>query len=187
MNIYNNVIKKKTIPLVLSLALSSGILVAGCSSQAATTATEIPVGENQRLVQGQILVIAGNEITLAVLDVTQLASSANTEAQESKSGSTDDPAIKAEESGDTMRPNRPAGGDRGRDSGATPVETLQLSIPVGTDIVTVQGKTTTFSRLAASDTVQVLLEQSDDGEVVVGVWMVEIMGTEQTSDATAND
>jgi len=192
MKIYNNVIKEKTLPLVLSFALSTGILSAGCSTQAATTATDIQIGENQRLVQGQIVAIAGNELTLAILE----------------------PTSTSEPSRDNTRPSRPAGAVRTRPSGTpgqppadapdfpegeppsdrptpgnqtTAAETMQLSIPVGTKILTAEGKTTTFSRLTAGDTVQVLLEQSSDGEVIVGVWMVEITGTEQTSDATAND
>jgi hypothetical protein len=191
MKIYNTVIKKKTLPLVLSLALSTGILSAGCSTQAATIATDILVGENQRLVQGQIVAIAGNELTLAILELASTTEPSGDNTRPSRqagevgsrpSGTPGQPPADAPDVAEGESPSdRPTRGNQ-----TAPAGTLQLNIPVGTKILTAEGKTTTFSRLAAGDTVQVLLEQSSDGEVIVGIWMVEITETEQTSDATAN-
>ncbi|MDO5522123.1 MAG: hypothetical protein Q4G58_16630 [bacterium] len=48
-----------------------------------------------------------------------------------------------------------------------------ITIPVGTKVTTSLGATTTFSRIAASDTLKLLMQTNDAGEqVVVGVWIV---------------
>lgn len=52
-------------------------------------------------------------------------------------------------------------------------ETGSVMIPVGTDVITSLGKTTTFSRLSNGDIIKMILEKDSDGEkVVVGVWIV---------------
>ena len=52
-------------------------------------------------------------------------------------------------------------------------ETGSTMIPVGTDVITSLGKTTTFSRLSNGDIIKMILEKDSSGEkVVVGVWIV---------------
>ena len=52
-------------------------------------------------------------------------------------------------------------------------ETGSTTIPVGTDVITSLGKTTTFSRLSNGDIIKMIMEKDSSGEkVVVGVWMV---------------
>lgn len=52
-------------------------------------------------------------------------------------------------------------------------ETGSTTIPVGTDVITSLGKTTTFSRLSNGDIIKMILEKDSSGEqVVVGVWIV---------------
>ena len=52
-------------------------------------------------------------------------------------------------------------------------ETGSTTIPVGTDVVTSLGKTTTFSRLSNGDIIKMIMEKDSGGEkVVVGVWIV---------------
>ena len=52
-------------------------------------------------------------------------------------------------------------------------ETGSTTIPVGTDVITSFGKTTTFSRLSNGDIIQMIMEKDSGGEkVVVGVWIV---------------
>ncbi|MDO5294840.1 MAG: hypothetical protein Q4F05_19060, partial [bacterium] len=52
-------------------------------------------------------------------------------------------------------------------------EEATITIPVGTKVTTSLGATTTFSRIAASDTLKLLMQTNDAGEqVVVGVWIV---------------
>ena len=52
-------------------------------------------------------------------------------------------------------------------------ETGSTTIPVGTDVITSLGKTTTFSRLSDGDIIKMIMEKDSSGEkVVVGVWIV---------------
>lgn len=52
-------------------------------------------------------------------------------------------------------------------------ETGSTTIPVGTDVITSLGKTTTFSRLSYGDIIKMIMEKDSSGEkVVVGVWIV---------------
>lgn len=52
-------------------------------------------------------------------------------------------------------------------------ETGSTTIPVGTDVITSLGKTTTFSRLSNGDIIKMIMEKYSSGEkVVVGVWIV---------------
>ena len=52
-------------------------------------------------------------------------------------------------------------------------ETGSTTIPVGTDVITSLGKTTTFSRLSNGDIIKMIMEKDSSGEkVVVGVLIV---------------
>ena len=52
-------------------------------------------------------------------------------------------------------------------------ETGSTTIPVGTDVITSLGKTTTYSRLSNGDIIKMIMEKDSSGEkVVVGVWIV---------------
>ncbi len=52
-------------------------------------------------------------------------------------------------------------------------ETGSTTIPVGTDVITSLGKTTTFSRLSNGDIIKMIMEKDSSVEkVVVGVWIV---------------
>ena len=52
-------------------------------------------------------------------------------------------------------------------------ETGSTTIPVGTDVITSLGKTTTFSRLSNGDIIKMIMEKDTRGKkVVVGVWIV---------------
>lgn len=52
-------------------------------------------------------------------------------------------------------------------------ETGSTTIPVGTDVITSFGKTTTFSRLSNGDIIKMIMEKDSGGEkVVVGMWIV---------------
>ncbi|MBO5030722.1 MAG: hypothetical protein J6D08_02350 [Lachnospiraceae bacterium] len=49
----------------------------------------------------------------------------------------------------------------------------QLQIPVGTEVVTKLGTSTTFSRLANGDVIRLLMQQTQDGEEVIKIWIVD--------------
>jgi hypothetical protein len=53
-------------------------------------------------------------------------------------------------------------------------------------VVTAKGTFTTFSRLAAGDSVSVLLEQSGQ-QVVVGVYLLENQRSQTTSEVTSHE
>ena len=51
-------------------------------------------------------------------------------------------------------------------------EPVEVTIPVGTDVITKLGTTTTFARLATGDVVQMLMEKDGNDEVIVKMWIV---------------
>lgn len=52
-------------------------------------------------------------------------------------------------------------------------ETASYRIPVGTTVTTSLGTKTTFSRLAADDTIKIVTEKDDSGnDVIVAIWIV---------------
>ncbi len=161
--------KRDLRPIRIATSLVVAIfLLTGCTTSGSTAETTIPVSVNQKLVSGRIVSILGNEVTLVVLqDTTQTA------ASESGTAANDAPV------NGSIR-TRPSGGTRTRPSGdtgefASPTgESMAFMIPVGTKVMTTLGKTTTFSRLVAGDSIKVLFETADDGtSVVVGIWMSE--------------
>ena len=64
-----------------------------------------------------------------------------------------------------------AGGQSGRPAYTETGETKSWQIPVGTDVITSLGVTTTFSRLSAGDVIAVLTEEGTDN--ILKIWIVE--------------
>lgn len=64
-----------------------------------------------------------------------------------------------------------AGGQSGRSAYTETGETKSWQIPVGTDVITSLGVTTTFSRLSAGDVIAVLTEEGTDN--ILKIWIVE--------------
>ena len=53
-------------------------------------------------------------------------------------------------------------------------KTTEYTIPVGTDVVTKLGTTTTFSRLASGDIIKMLMEKTEDGtEEIMQIWIIQ--------------
>lgn len=50
--------------------------------------------------------------------------------------------------------------------------TTTWTIPVGTDVVTKLGTTTTFSRLAAGDQIKMVVETTDSDQEIIKIWIV---------------
>ena len=55
----------------------------------------------------------------------------------------------------------------------TEKEMKTYTIPVGTQVVTKLGSVTTFSRLAAGDTICCLMQKSGEEEVILKIWIEE--------------
>ena len=59
-------------------------------------------------------------------------------------------------------------------------------IPVGTEVVTKLGTTTTFARLASGDTIKVLMQNEDEGtQDILKIWIVDL--TQTSNGASGED
>ena len=66
-----------------------------------------------------------------------------------------------------------------QEDGEETTESGTWTIPVGTDVVTKLGTTTTFARLASGDTIKVLVQDGeDDTQDILKIWIVDL--TQQT-------
>lgn len=61
------------------------------------------------------------------------------------------------------------------DDGVNTMETDTWTIPVGTDVVTKLGTTTTFARLSGGDTIKMLMQRMGDGsEEILKIWITDL-------------
>jgi len=63
------------------------------------------------------------------------------------------------------------------EDGTETSETVTWTIPVGTDVVTKLGTTTTFARLASSDTLKVLMQ----GDDILKIWITDLTANNMPS------
>lgn len=122
---------------------------------------DVVAGENQDIILGEISEINGNEMTFTLFEEEE---STDTESEGAKEG------------------NRPSGGTESKQTMPTAMpetkkyrslgEERSATIPVGTDVITKLGTTTTFARLAAGDVVQMLTEKVEDDNVIIKMWIV---------------
>ena len=150
-------------------------------------AAEITAGENQTVMTAQVTTIYGNEITVEYVEEVPLG----TESE--NGGSSNDSAIPSrgdnstmpDMSGDSSFPDMNMRNSNTTENSnittqetetsvyyQTTGETGTYTIPVGTSVITKLGNTTTFSRLAGGDVIKVLVEDTEKGQVVVGIWIV---------------
>ena len=65
-----------------------------------------------------------------------------------------------------------------QEDGEETTESGTWMIPVGTEVVTKLGTTTTFARLASGDTIKVLMQNEDDGtQDILKIWIVDLAQT----------
>lgn len=65
-----------------------------------------------------------------------------------------------------------------QENGEETTESGTWMIPVGTEVVTKLGTTTTFARLASGDTIKVLMQNEDDGtQDILKIWIVDLTQT----------
>ena len=77
--------------------------------------------------------------------------------------------------GDMAEGGMPGGfGGSGSPMGGSQEESVQITtyIPVGTEVITKLGTTTTFSRLAAGDYVALIMEEDGDEQVIMKVYII---------------
>lgn len=69
-----------------------------------------------------------------------------------------------------------------QEDGEETTESGTWMIPVGTEVVTKLGTTTTFARLASGDTIKVLMQNEDDGtQDILKIWIVDLTQTSNGS------
>ena len=52
-------------------------------------------------------------------------------------------------------------------------KSVMVQIPVGTQVTTKLGTVTTFSRLAAGDTIKMLVQEENGERVILEIWIVD--------------
>ena len=108
---------------------------------AAGETVQIVAGEQEELTYARIHTIVGNEMGTVLLDAAAV--------ERMETGSAPEGELFSEEDG----------------------ETKSWQIPVGTDVITSLGVTTTFSRLSAGDVIAVLTEEGTDN--ILKIWIIQ--------------
>lgn len=111
------------------------------SAAAAGETVQIVAGEQEELTYARIHTIVGNEMGTVLLDAAAV--------ERMETGSAPEGELFSEEDG----------------------ETKSWQIPVGTDVITSLGVTTTFSRLSAGDVIAVLTEEGTDN--ILKIWIIQ--------------
>lgn len=152
--------RKLFILLFLFFAAASGIGIFFYQKQqkeaAANATVEITAEEGQQILYAKITQIQGNEITFEETD----PNISEAPAEDSFGPPADSsPEIPGESSLET--PGKNPLDPSAVSSSETPGESRTMQIPVGTEVITMLGAVTTFSRLDADDTVAIVLEGDD--------------------------
>ena len=161
--------RKKKILVAIGIFLIAILVMGGIwYTQIRETETEVENSENiaveagQELLLGQITVINGNEMTFALVEETQAPT---------QRGGMNRPGAKT--SSDAMIL------EGTEETEATTVvytaleEERTATIPVGTEVVTKLGTVTTFSRLASGDVMKILVDNTDEEDVILKIWILE--------------
>ena len=161
--------RKKKILVAIGIFLIAILVMGGIwYTQIRETETEVENSENiaveagQELLLGQITVINGNEMTFALVEETQATT---------QRGGMNRPGAKTS-SDVTM-----AEGTEETEAKTVVYTALEeertATIPVGTEVVTKLGTVTTFSRLASGDVMKILVDNTDEEDVILKIWILE--------------
>lgn len=181
--------------IVMCMIICS-LLLCSCGKKE-DSGTEISLKENQSMVIGKITEIAGNDMTVSLLEESSMGSRGGKGGQNGdmpmptgEDGKPEMPEGQGDmpmPTGEDGRPEMPEGqensssdekkdGNKGErktfyiETG----ETASYTVPVGTTVTTALGTKTNFSGLAEGDTIKIVLEKDDSGnDTVVGIWIVE--------------
>ena len=152
--------RKLFILLFLFFAAASGIGIFFYQKQqkeaAANATVEITAEEGQQILYAKITQIQGNEITF--LETNPNISKA---PAEDSFGPPADSSLEIPDEGPLETSDENPLGPSTVNSPETPGESRTMQIPVGTEVITMLGAVTTFSRLDADDTVAIVLEGND--------------------------
>lgn len=159
----------------------------------------IAVEAGQELLLGQITVINGNEMTFALVEETQATTQrggmnrpgAKTSSDNTTSSTGELPAgelptgelptgeMSAESVTGEENTSDVTMAEGTEETEATTVvytaleEERTATIPVGTEVVTKLGTVTTFSRLASGDVMKILVDNTDEEDVILKIWILE--------------
>ena len=150
----------KAIILLLLLAAAAGIFFYQKRQQEKeenpNAEEAVILEENQRWLYLEIEEITGNEMQAM-----------ETSGAQEKAGGREDGGTQEEAGG------REDGGTQEAADGREDDIAQTYMIPVGTDVVTKLGSVTTFSRLAAGDTIHCLTQEEDGETVILKIWIEE--------------
>jgi hypothetical protein len=131
---------------------------------AAEEADVLAVSDGEELIYGEITSIIGNDMTISVLE-TGDDSSASMESSDTaiSDGQTMGAPTGAPTGTSGMTGENMGGASTSDQQAFTETgETAEYEIPVGTDVTTRLGSTTTFSKLSSGDVVGIILEDGTD-------------------------
>ncbi|HJC25920.1 MAG TPA: hypothetical protein H9761_19860 [Candidatus Eisenbergiella merdavium] len=184
--------------LCLLAAGGGGFFLWQRSRSASQETVQILAGENEEIVYARIDSIVGNEIETTILTEnapegaadgtdagmpdgavtpTESVVSGETIMRQGPSGMGQNSSVPQNmtQNAALQRPSAGMGQDMGERSGRASYsetgETKAWQIPVGTDVITTLGVTTTFSRLSAGDVIAVLTEAGTDN--ILKIWIVQ--------------
>lgn len=189
------VLKLKKIRKMTVLLLVMCLLASGCSKAEEEENTNdidsVKLKSNQEIVTCKITAIYGNEIEYTVAKEQSVSDTkkdkmpSSSGAPDMNNGNNDNSAGGPPDmGGDSKNSSSDSSGENKSDKSKSSKnsdkkvytltdETGSTTIPVGTDVITSLGKTTTFSRLSNGDIIKMIMEKDSSGEkVVVGVWIV---------------
>lgn len=160
--------RKLFILLFIFFAAASGIGIFFYQKQqkeaAANATVEITAEEGQQILYAKITQIQGNEITFVETDPNISEAPAEGSFGPPADSSLETPGESPLDPSTVSSPETP--GESSMDppaetSSETPGESRTMQIPVGTEVTTMLGAVTTFSRLDTDDTVAMVLEGDD--------------------------
>lgn len=186
--------KLKKIRKMTVLLLVICLLVSGCSKAEEENTNDIDsvkLKSNQEIVTCKITAIYGNEIEYTVAKEQSVSDTkkdkmpSSSGAPDMNNGNNDNSAGGPPDMGGDSKNSSSGNSDKNKSDKSKSSknsdkkvytltdETGSTTIPVGTDVITSLGKTTTFSRLSNGDIIKMIMEKDSSGEkVVVGVWIV---------------
>lgn len=170
--------KRILIFLCLILVFAGGFFFYRFQKTETDSTDEVNLEKGQSFVYGKIASIYGNEITYCVTEEPE----EKQEEQNKKTEKTKRPSM-PEGGFSGERPQMPEGGFSGERSqmpwenqGNNTLkeeETVTVQIPVGTKVTTRLGTVTTFSRLAAEDSIKMLVQEEEGKQVILEIWIVD--------------
>ncbi len=152
--------RKLFILLFIFFAAASGIGIFFYQRQqkeaAANATVEITAEEGQQILYAKITRIQGNEITFVETNPNISEPPGESSSEIPAENSPETPAENSPKAPGKNSPEAPA-----ESSSETPSKSRTMQIPVGTEVITMLGAVTTFSRLDADDIVAIVLEGDD--------------------------